>query len=114
MKYLNKIHAIIGKETVENFRCDYWGGNDEGHVEEVEFDFYDGKKDEDLPEGSQDSIFEMCEDIVVGSYGSFAGDFETDGTIYYEAPCEKYPNGRLYNVGTDRVQQASQLDLEEE
>lgn len=112
MKNLKALNALLGKGIVKSFSVHYYGGNDEGFVEPIEFKFYEDKDVEDIPKYAEGEAFRICEDIIEKAYGTFAGDWSTSGEIIYEAPCDKFPNGRLYNTGYDYVQVEAEPELQ--
>jgi hypothetical protein len=61
----------------------YYGGNDEGHIQSITFHKEDGTE-ERVDEEYNDEFHQVLCSPIYDKYGSFAGEFNVDGTLTWD------------------------------
>lgn len=107
--HIAELIPIMNAKGIHLIEAEYSGGNDSGCVESVTA--YDGAKTE-IPVGrpsyghnaeqspEDDKIWELCNAILSTKYGSWAGEFSAQGTLYVNLE-----ERRCWMDGTETVDQ---------
>ena len=97
-----KLFAVMKEHGVSYLEAYYYGGNDEGGVQEVEV-LKDASGGTITIEsmGWQHPIQEACDRVLSGEFGTWAGDFSASGRLYADMK-----ENKVWRAGQQSVDQA--------
>ena len=104
MTPLQEIVKACKDININRIECDFNGGNDNGSIESIiAYQTDDWGTKAELPDGIYTIVEDQFWRVFKEMYGSFAGEFTTNGTLTYFPPSDSHRNGLIESEVSEYV-----------